>query len=113
MGKQVSKKVQHVEDKIKDLLIRVQSGQGIGKGGINSLKARKLIVAQVEWKELEFKEYNFNAKGLPAESGHLHPLLKQPFSPKRYFSMNLWTEGILRSFIRLKFIFATLLLFQL
>ncbi|KAE8686441.1 putative phenylalanine--tRNA ligase alpha subunit [Hibiscus syriacus] len=103
--------VQHVEDKIKDLLIRVQSGQGIGKGGINSLKARKLIVAQT-WKgysvrkgpnyapkrkkvatdltrdnlqsyvELEFKEYNFNAKGLPAESGHLHPLLKHsPAAP--------------------------------
>lgn len=29
-----------------------------------------------DWKELEFKEYNFNAKGQPAEGGHLHPLLK-------------------------------------
>ncbi|GMI75968.1 hypothetical protein like AT4G39280 [Hibiscus trionum] len=29
-----------------------------------------------DWKELEFKEYNFNAKGPPAEVDHLHPLLK-------------------------------------
>ncbi|PPD81715.1 hypothetical protein GOBAR_DD21340 [Gossypium barbadense] len=107
MGKQVSRKVQHVEDKVKDLLIRIQKGEALGKDDINSLKARKLIVAQTwkgysvkkgpnyaptrkkvatdltrenlqrgDWKELEFKEYNFNAKGPPAEAGHLHPLLK-------------------------------------
>lgn len=35
-----------------------------------------LLSFRGDWKELEFKEYNFNAKGLPAESGHLHPLLK-------------------------------------
>ena len=29
-----------------------------------------------DWRELEFKEYNFNAKGQPLEGGHLHPLLK-------------------------------------
>ncbi|KAA8536104.1 hypothetical protein F0562_028582 [Nyssa sinensis] len=29
-----------------------------------------------DWKELEFKEYNFSAKGQPTEGGHLHPLLK-------------------------------------
>ncbi|PON84032.1 hypothetical protein TorRG33x02_201520 [Trema orientale] len=29
-----------------------------------------------EWKELEFKEYNFNAKGLPIDGGHLLLLLK-------------------------------------
>ncbi|KAE8702236.1 putative phenylalanine--tRNA ligase alpha subunit [Hibiscus syriacus] len=49
MGKQVSRKVQHVEDKVKDLLIRVQNGEEIGKDDVNSLKARKLIVAQI-WK---------------------------------------------------------------
>ncbi|WRX13406.1 Phenylalanyl-tRNA synthetase - like 1 [Theobroma cacao] len=109
MGKQVSRKVQHVEDKVKDLLIRIQDGQAIGKDDINSLKARKLIVAQTwkgysvrkgpnyapkrkkvatdltrenlqrgDWKELEFKEYNFNAKGPPAEAGHLHPFEEMP-----------------------------------
>jgi len=29
-----------------------------------------------EWKELEFKEYNYSAKGQPLEGGSLHPLLK-------------------------------------
>lgn len=29
-----------------------------------------------EWKELEFKEYNYSAKGQPLEGGNLHPLLK-------------------------------------
>ncbi|KAL5788579.1 hypothetical protein ACOSP7_005528 [Xanthoceras sorbifolium] len=107
MGKQISRKVHHVEDKIKDLLLRVQDGHAIEKDDINTLKARKLIVPQTwkgysvskgpnyapkrkkvatdltreniqrgDWKELEFKEYNFNAKGQPAEGGHLHPLLK-------------------------------------
>lgn len=28
------------------------------------------------WKELKFKEYNFNALGVPPECGYLHPLLK-------------------------------------
>uniref|UniRef100_A0A1J3D4E5 phenylalanine--tRNA ligase n=2 Tax=Noccaea caerulescens TaxID=107243 RepID=A0A1J3D4E5_NOCCA len=105
MGKQVSRKVQHVEDKVKALLLQIQEGKDVDKDGINSLKARKLIAPQIwkgysvkkgpnfaperkkvatdltrenlqNWKELEFKEYNFNAKGAPLEAGHLHPLLK-------------------------------------
>ncbi|XP_044490631.1 phenylalanine--tRNA ligase alpha subunit, cytoplasmic isoform X1 [Mangifera indica] len=107
MGKQVSRKVQNVEDKVRELLLHVQEGHEIKQEDINSLKARKLIVLQTwkgysvtkgpnyapqrkkvatdltrenlqrgDWKELEFKEYNFNAKGQPAEGGHLHPLLK-------------------------------------
>ncbi|GAY68145.1 hypothetical protein CUMW_261910 [Citrus unshiu] len=79
-------------DKFKDLLVRVQDGRAISKEDINGgLKARKLIVIQMckgysvsnalkkeektlqkgDWKELEFKEYNFNAKAQPAD-----PLLK-------------------------------------
>ncbi|EEF50874.1 phenylalanine--tRNA ligase alpha subunit, cytoplasmic [Ricinus communis] len=107
MGKQISRKVQNVEDKVKHLLLQIRDGKEIDKDGINSLKARKLIVLQTwkgysvrkgpnyapkrkkpatdltrenlqrgDWKELEFKEYNFNAKGPPAECGHLHPLNK-------------------------------------
>ncbi|XVF67722.1 hypothetical protein PTKIN_Ptkin10aG0144700 [Pterospermum kingtungense] len=122
MGKQVSRKVQHVEDKVKDLLIRVQNGEELGKDDINSLKARKLIIAQTwkgysvrkgpnyapkrkkvatdltrenlqrgDWKELEFKEYNFNAKGPPAEAGHLHPLRKVEQQLKSIFlQMGFW-----------------------
>ncbi|CAN7066971.1 unnamed protein product [Brassica rapa subsp. trilocularis] len=80
--------------------------QELDKESLSSLKTRKLLVAQgwtgysdIEkgpnyapkrkiiatdltrenlhnWKELEFKEYNFNAKGQPLDAGHLHPLLK-------------------------------------
>ncbi|KAL8556051.1 hypothetical protein ACS0TY_003742 [Phlomoides rotata] len=108
MGKaQVSKKVPHVEDKVKDLLIRIQNGEAVGAEDIDALKKRKLISSQIwkgysvkkgpkyapkrkkvatdltrenlqrgDWKEIEFKEYNFLAKGQPTEGGYLHPLLK-------------------------------------
>ncbi|XP_021286842.1 phenylalanine--tRNA ligase alpha subunit, cytoplasmic isoform X1 [Herrania umbratica] len=140
MGKQVSRKVQHVEDKVKDLLIRIQDGQlnlllqVIGKDDINSLKARKLIVAQTwkgysvrkgpnyaprrkkvatdltrenlqrgDWKELEFKEYNFNAKGPPAEAGHLHPLLKVKQQLKNIFLQMGFEEMPTNNFVESSF----------
>jgi len=34
------------------------------------------MIAKGSWKEKNFKEYNFHAKGVPPERGHLHPLLK-------------------------------------
>ena len=34
------------------------------------------MMAKGNWKELQFKEYNFNARGVGVEAGHLHPLLK-------------------------------------
>jgi phenylalanyl-tRNA synthetase alpha chain len=105
MGKQVSRKVKDVEDKVKGQLLQIQQGKEFDKESINSLKARKLIVPQIwkgysvkkgpnyaperkkvatdltrenlqNWKELEFKEYNFKAKGAPVDAGHLHALLK-------------------------------------
>ncbi|GMH13436.1 hypothetical protein Nepgr_015277 [Nepenthes gracilis] len=103
----VSRKVEHVEDKVKELLIRIQDGEMVEQEEIDSFKRRKLIMPQTwkgysvrkgpnyapkrkkaatdltrehlqrgDWKDLDFKEYNFNAKGQPAEGGHLHPLLK-------------------------------------
>ncbi|KAH7517815.1 hypothetical protein FEM48_Zijuj09G0104300 [Ziziphus jujuba var. spinosa] len=107
LGKLVTRKVQHVDDKVKALLLQIEEGKVVGQDDIKALKARKLIAPQTwkgysvkkgpnyapkrkkvatdltrdnlqrgDWKELEFKEYNFTAKGLPVESGHLHPLLK-------------------------------------
>ncbi|CAN7072472.1 unnamed protein product [Brassica oleracea var. botrytis] len=106
MGKKVSRKVQHVEDKVKESLLQIQQGLELDKESLNSLKTRKLLLTQgwtgysdVEkgpnyapkrkifatdltrenlhnWKELEFKEYNFNAKGQPLDASYLHPLLK-------------------------------------
>lgn len=34
------------------------------------------MITKGTWKEKAFKDYNFNAKGIPIECGHLHPLLK-------------------------------------
>ncbi|KAF5448819.1 hypothetical protein F2P56_029318 [Juglans regia] len=108
MGKQlVSRKVQHVNDTVKDLLLQIEGGKVIDQDDIKALRGRKLIATQTwngysvrkgpeyapqrkkfaadltremlqsgEWKNLEFKEYNFNAKGQPIEGGHLHPLNK-------------------------------------
>ncbi|KAK6159476.1 hypothetical protein DH2020_006790 [Rehmannia glutinosa] len=108
MGKsQVSRKVQHVDDRVKDLLIQIQNGEVVGAEDIDALRRRKLINSQIwkgysvkkgpqyapkrkkaatdltrenlqrgDWKEIEFKEYNFLAKGQPTEGGCLHPLLK-------------------------------------
>ncbi|MFS8030519.1 putative phenylalanine--tRNA ligase [Helianthus anomalus] len=41
-----------------------------------------------KWKDLQFKECNFLAKGFPIEGGYLHPLLKKPFEAKRYYSID-------------------------
>ncbi|KAJ4890847.1 putative phenylalanine--tRNA ligase alpha subunit [Raphanus sativus] len=98
MGKQVSRKVQHVEDKVKESLLQLQQGLELDKESLNSLKPgnslhhsnylsqlcsqRKTFATDLtrenlqNWKELEFKEYNFNAMGQPLDAGHLHPLLK-------------------------------------
>ncbi|MFS8006185.1 putative phenylalanine--tRNA ligase [Helianthus anomalus] len=37
---------------------------------------RKENLQSGEWKDLQFKECNFLAKGIPTEGGYLHPLLK-------------------------------------
>ncbi|KAG6777848.1 hypothetical protein POTOM_017686 [Populus tomentosa] len=54
MGNQISRKVQHVEDRVKDLLLRIQDGQEPGKDDNNSLKARKLTALQT-WKGYSVK----------------------------------------------------------
>ncbi|CAN8247431.1 unnamed protein product [Cochlearia groenlandica] len=43
MGNQVSRTVQNVEDKVKNLLLQTQQGLELDKESLNSLKARKLI----------------------------------------------------------------------
>lgn len=117
MGKVLTRKVQHVEDKVKELLLQIQNGQVVDPEDIKALKGRKLISSQSwkgysakkgpnyaprrkkvatnftremlqsgEWKDLEFKDYNFTAKGQPIDgSGHLHPLLKVRSQMKKIF----------------------------
>ncbi|KAJ6707876.1 PHENYLALANINE--TRNA LIGASE ALPHA SUBUNIT [Salix viminalis] len=123
MGNQISRKVQHVEDRVKDLLLQIQDGQELGKDDNNSLKARKLTALQTwkgysvkrgpeyaprrrrtatdltrehlqggDWRNIEFKEYNFSAKGPPPESGHLHPLNKVKERIKNIFRLMNFEE---------------------
>ncbi|KAJ6739079.1 PHENYLALANINE--TRNA LIGASE ALPHA SUBUNIT [Salix koriyanagi] len=130
--------VQHVEDRVKDLLLQIQDGQELGKDDNNSLKARKLTALQTwkgysvkrgpeyaprrrrtatdltrehlcraheknayhvedavtegDWRNIEFKEYNFSAKGPPPESGHLHPLNKVKERIKNIFRLMNFEE---------------------
>nr|pir phenylalanine-tRNA ligase (EC 6.1.1.20) beta chain T22F8.180 [similarity] - Arabidopsis thaliana [Arabidopsis thaliana]CAB43643.1 phenylalanyl-trna synthetase-like protein [Arabidopsis thaliana]CAB80591.1 phenylalanyl-trna synthetase-like protein [Arabidopsis thaliana] len=88
MGKQVSRKVKDVEDKVKGQLLQIQQGKLISllllriwkgysvKKGPNYAPERKKVATDLtrenlqNWKELEFKEYNFKAKGAPPQQ---HP----------------------------------------
>jgi len=63
-----------------------------------------LFFVSGEWKQLEFKEYNYSAKGQPLEGGNLHPLLKARrytffffFFPNLYliFRLNYYQNCIL------------------
>ncbi|PON57874.1 Phenylalanyl-tRNA synthetase, class IIc, alpha subunit [Parasponia andersonii] len=55
MGKLVTRKVQHVEDKVKGLLLQIQEGQVVDQDDIKALKARKLIASQT-WKGYSVKK---------------------------------------------------------
>ncbi|KAK9286433.1 hypothetical protein L1049_014830 [Liquidambar formosana] len=135
MGKQlVSRKVQNVDDKVKDLLLKIQDGEAIEQDDIEALKKRKLIAPQIwkgysvrkgpnyapkrkkvatdltrenlqrgDWKELEFKEYNFSAKGQPTEGGHLHPLLKVRQQLKMIFLQMGFEEMPTNNFVESSF----------
>ncbi|KAI4295525.1 hypothetical protein L6164_035565 [Bauhinia variegata] len=135
MGKQViSRKVQHVDDRVKDLLLQIQEGKVISADDIKALKARKLIVPQTwkgysvkkgpnyapkrkkvvtdltrdnlqsgEWKESEFKEYNYSAKGQPLECGNLHPLLKVRYQLKKIFLSMGFEEMPTNNFVESSF----------
>ncbi|KAJ0847767.1 putative phenylalanine--tRNA ligase [Helianthus annuus] len=62
---------------------RVWKGYSVKKGLNYALKRRKPAtdltrenLQSGEWKDLQFKECNFHAKGFPIEGGYLYPLLK-------------------------------------
>ncbi|KAK4437767.1 Phenylalanine--tRNA ligase alpha subunit, cytoplasmic [Sesamum alatum] len=62
---------------------QIWKGYSVKKGPKYAPKRKKVAtdltrenLQRGDWKELEFKEYNFLAKGQPTEGGCLHPLLK-------------------------------------
>lgn len=130
----ISRKVQHVEDKVKELLERIHNGEMVVREDIDALKRRTLITSQTwkgysiskgpnyapkrkkaatdltrehlqsgTWKDLELKEYNFNAKGLPPEGGHLHPLLKVRQQLKNIFLQMGFEEMPTNNFVESSF----------
>ncbi|XP_031394198.1 phenylalanine--tRNA ligase alpha subunit, cytoplasmic [Punica granatum] len=129
-----SRQVQHVEDRVKDVLIQIKDGQAPGPEDVRALKTRKLIAPQIwkgysvkkgpnyapkrktfatdftrenmqrgDWKDLEFKGYNFSAKGQPLEGGHLHPLLKVRQQFKMIFQQMGFEEMPTNNFVESSF----------
>ena len=69
--------------KRKLILENVVKSYNVSKGPKFSTKLEKLeteltaeMILKETWKDIKFKEYNFNALGVSPERGHLHPLLK-------------------------------------
>lgn len=56
-----------------------------------------------EWKTRKFKDYNFNALGIPAERGHLHPLLKVREQFRQIFLEMGFTEMATNNFVESSF----------
>ncbi|CAL0304234.1 unnamed protein product [Lupinus luteus] len=93
-------------------LIVPQTWKGYSvKKGPNYAPKRKQVVTDLtrdnfqsgEWKELEFKEYNYTAKGQPLEGGHLHPLLKVRSQLKQIFLCMGFEEMPTNNFVESSF----------
>ncbi|XP_057752066.1 phenylalanine--tRNA ligase alpha subunit, cytoplasmic [Arachis stenosperma] len=93
-------------------LIVPQTWKGYSvRKGPNYAPKRKQVVTDLtrenfqsgEWKELEFKEYNYSAKGAPLEGGHLHPLLKVRAQLKQIFLCMGFEEMPTNNFVESSF----------
>lgn len=63
----------------------------------------KEMIFNGTWKEKKFKDYNFNAKGIPPERGHLHPLLKVREQFRQIFLEMGFTEMPTNNFVESSF----------
>ncbi|GJQ74504.1 hypothetical protein Trydic_g21371 [Trypoxylus dichotomus] len=61
------------------------------------------MLASGSWKNLKFKDYNFNALGTPLESGYLHPLLKVRAEFRQIFLEMGFTEMPTNNYIENSF----------
>ncbi|EFH56653.1 hypothetical protein ARALYDRAFT_320017 [Arabidopsis lyrata subsp. lyrata] len=55
-GKQVSRKVQHVEDKVKNLLLQIQEGMELDEESLNYLKNTRRLIEEKVWKGYSIKK---------------------------------------------------------
>jgi phenylalanyl-tRNA synthetase alpha chain len=61
------------------------------------------MIVKGSWKEKQFKEYNFDAMGIPPERGHLHPLLKVREQFRQIFFEMGFTEMPTNKFVESSF----------
>ncbi|KAM5573030.1 phenylalanine--tRNA ligase alpha subunit, cytoplasmic [Rosa sericea] len=131
----VTRKVQHLDDKVRELLMRIHANEAVDQAEIEALKERKLIQKQTQkgyspvkkgpnyapvrkkfvtdltreslqngdWKELEFKEFNLNAQGMPSKFGALHPLLKVRKQVKDIFIQMGYEEMATNNYVESSF----------
>ncbi|KAL8172156.1 hypothetical protein V2J09_023960, partial [Rumex salicifolius] len=92
------------------IMPQIWKGYSVTKGPNYAPKRKKAAtdltrenLQRGDWKELEFKEYNFNAKGQPVECGHLHPLLKVKKQLKMIFLQMGFEEMPTNNFVESSF----------
>uniref|UniRef100_A0A0K8TKU5 phenylalanine--tRNA ligase n=1 Tax=Tabanus bromius TaxID=304241 RepID=A0A0K8TKU5_TABBR len=61
------------------------------------------MLANDMWKNLKFKPYNFNAKGVPLPCGHLHPLMKVRTEFRQIFLEMGFTEMPTNNYVESSF----------
>uniref|UniRef100_A0A9J8BR01 Phenylalanine--tRNA ligase alpha subunit n=1 Tax=Cyprinus carpio carpio TaxID=630221 RepID=A0A9J8BR01_CYPCA len=104
-GPRVFKTVETIEDTVRDKLQLVQKGLSakLEDKEKNELKKRKLLSEVGSWKEKKFKPYNFEAMGVAADCGHLHPLMKVRTQFRQIFLEMGFTEMPTNNFIESSF----------
>jgi len=82
----------------------------VGKGPKFALERKKQatdltveMLAKGTWRTEEFKEYNFNAMGLPTAGGNLHPLLKVRTQYRKIFTQMGFTEMPTNNYVESSF----------
>lgn len=117
LQKIVDKKHSEVNDKMladlkkrKLILPKKQTDFAVVKGEAFSLELNKLetditsdMIVNGSYKDSEFKPYNFNSKGLPVQSGALHPLNKVREEFRQIFFSMGFTEMPTRNYVETGF----------
>nr|CAB3448026.1 unnamed protein product [Digitaria exilis] len=75
----VLRKVENFKDELQEQLKRLENGEVIPDEVINDLKRRKLITKDGDWKDLEFKDYNYAAQGQPIAKGYVREAIENIF----------------------------------
>uniref|UniRef100_A0A8C0TLJ6 Phenylalanine--tRNA ligase alpha subunit n=2 Tax=Canis lupus familiaris TaxID=9615 RepID=A0A8C0TLJ6_CANLF len=104
-GPRVFRVVDSVEDEVQRRLQLVQGGQAekLGEKERSELRKRKLLTEVGSWRDRPFKPYNFLARGVLPDSGHLHPLLKVRTQFRQIFLEMGFTEMPTDNFIESSF----------